>query len=134
MKFALFTIAAAMVSSAPAVHIPKEKLVVWRLEAKHAGRYDVDVVARGQSVRKLVVVSSGMEKISPIRLRGSFWERILSSAEPALPDSGAIEAVSVAYPERDIPLLGMQWNWIVLFFIVSLIAGFVFKSVLGVQI
>ncbi len=123
-----------LVSSAPAVRIPAEKSIVWRLEARQGGRYDVEVVAGGESASKLVVVSSGLEKLSPIRLRGNFWERMLSSSESALPDGGAIQAVSVSYPERTIQLFGVQWNWIVLFFIVSLVAGFVFKSALGIQI
>jgi len=123
-----------LVSSAPPVHIPKEKLVVWRLEAKQAGEYDIGIEISGQSVSKQVVVSSALERLSPIRLRGRFWERMLSSAEPALPDGSLIQSISVDYPERNIQLLGMQWNWIVLFFAVSLVAGFIFKSIFGIQI
>jgi hypothetical protein len=29
---------------------------------------------------------------------------------------------------------GSEWNWIVLFFVVSLVSGFIFKSALGIQI
>ncbi len=123
-----------LVSSAPPVHIPYEKSVAWRLEARHAGRFAVDVVAGGENASKLVMVSSGLEKISPVRLQGNFWARMLSSAEPALPDGGTIQAVSVSYSARNIELLGIQWNWLVLFFILSLAAGFVFKSVLRIQI
>lgn len=123
-----------LVSSAPAVHIPKEKLVVWRLEAKQAGEYAVDLEVNGQSINKQVVVSSALERLSPVRLRGTFWERMLSSAEPALPSNSLIQSITVAYPERNIELMGMQWNWIALFFVASLVAGFIFKSVFGIQI
>jgi hypothetical protein len=44
-----------------------------------------------------------------------------------------VKAIAVNYPVREIHLV-WEWNWIVLFFIVSLIAGFVFKSALGIQI
>ena len=90
-----------LVSSAPAVHVPKEKLVVWRLEAKQAGEYDVHIEVNGQSESKRVVVSSAIERLSPVRLRGKLWERMLSSAEPALPDSSLIQSISVDYPERE---------------------------------
>jgi hypothetical protein len=123
-----------LVSSAPAVHIPKEKLAVWRLEARQTGDYDINIEANGQTATKHIVVSSTLERISPLRLRGRLWERILSSSEPALPDSSSIQSISVDYPERNIQWLGVQWNWIVLFFIVSLAAGFIFKTVFGIQI
>ena len=123
-----------LTASAPPVHIPKEKLVVWRLEARHAGEYDVGIEVGGQSVDKQVVVSSTLERISPVKLRGSLWQRMLSSAEPALPDSSVIQSISVYYPHRSIRFLGMEWNWIVLFFVVSLVSGFIFKSALGIQI
>jgi general stress protein CsbA len=40
----------------------------------------------------------------------------------------------VTYPPRVINFAWMEWNWIVLFFVVSLIAGFIFKTALGIQI
>jgi hypothetical protein len=123
-----------LVTTAPAVHILHDKTVVWRLEAKQAGGFDVDLAAAGQDVQKRVVVSSALERISPVKLRGDFWGRLFSSAEPALPDSSVIQAITVDYPERTIRLFGVEWNWIVLFFVVSLAAGFIFKSVLGIQI
>jgi hypothetical protein len=123
-----------LTTSAPAVHIPAEKLVVWRVEAVKDGRYDVHIDGYGQTVSKQVVVSSEMERISPIRIQGNFWQRTLSSAEPALPDSSFVQSITVDYPERTISWIGIQWNWIVLFFIVSLVAGFIFKSALGIQI
>jgi len=83
---------------------------------------------------KHVVVESGLARLSQIRLRAKFWERVLESAEPAIPDSSGIDSIEVNYPVRNISFAWMEWNWIVLFFVVSLIAGFVFKSVFGIQI
>ena len=123
-----------LVSSAPAVHIPTENTVLWRLEATRAGDYDVDLASGGQEAHKRVVVSSALERLSPVRLRGQVWERLFTSGEPALADGSLIQAISVDYPERNIELFGMEWNWIVLFFVVSLISGFIFKSVLGIKI
>ncbi len=123
-----------LVISAPAVHIPNEKSVAWRLEANHPGQFSVDVTAGSETASKAVVVSASLERISPVRLRGNVWERMLSSAEPALPEDGTIQSISVSYPEQNIVLFGMKWNWLVLFFVVSLAAGFIFKSVLGIQI
>jgi hypothetical protein len=123
-----------LVSSAPAVHIPKEKEVVWRVVAQGEGKYDIHIAAAGQTASKQVVVSPGLARISQVRLRGNFWERMLSSGEPALAESSPIQSIAITYPPRVIDFAWMEWNWIVLFFVVSLIAGFIFKSVLGIQV
>jgi hypothetical protein len=120
--------------SAPALHIPNEKEVVWRVVAGREGNYDVTINAAGHAVSKQVIVSSGLARISPVRLSDNFWERMLTSAEPALEVNSPIQSIAVTYSPRVLSFAWMEWNWIVLFFVVSLIAGFVFKTVLGIQI
>jgi hypothetical protein len=121
-------------SSAPAVHIPKDNEIVWRVTAERDGRYDITVAAAGKTASKQVVVSPGLTRVSPVRLKDNFWERIFTSGEPALADNSPVQAITINYPAREISFAWMRWNWIVLFFVVSLIAGFVFKSVLGIQV
>jgi hypothetical protein len=123
-----------LASSAPAVHVPEDKEVVWRVVAEREGKYEIQLVAAGQTVSKQVVVAPGLARVSPVRLKDNFWERILSSGEPALADNSPIQSIAVTYPPRVIGFAWMEWNWIVLFFVVSLIAGFIFKSVLGIQV
>ena len=120
-------------STAPAVHVPADNEVIWRAAAAKQGRYEINVADEGQTVAKRVVVSEGIPRVSPIRLKG-FWKRIFISGEPALPDGGHIQSVEVVYPARNIYFLGMEWNWIWLFFVLSLVAGFAFKSILGIEI
>jgi hypothetical protein len=121
-------------STAPAVHSMKDNQVVWRVMAERAGRYDISITTAGQTVSKQVTVSPGLARISPVRLRGSFWERMFSSGEAALADGSPVQSITVSYPPRVIYFAWMEWNWIVLFFVVSLIAGFIAKSALGIQV
>jgi len=123
--------------TAPAVHIPAENKIVWRLTGSKEGKYEVKVAAAGpaaQAETKTVCVGGDLPRISAVRLRGQFWERMFLSAEPALPESSPIESLSISYPDRNIEIAGYGMNWIWLFFIVSMIAGFVFKELLGIQI
>lgn len=120
--------------TAPPVHVVAENEVVWRLAGSSEGRYEVKVVAAGQTVEKKVCVGNDLPRISTVRLRGKFWERIFSSAEPALPENSPIESISINYPDRNIDIAGYGMNWIWLFFILSMVAGFVFKELLGIQI
>lgn len=129
-----------LASSAPAVHIAKDKdkekdkEVVWRVVAEREGKYEIQIAAAGQSISKQVVVAPGLARISPVRLKDNFWERIFTSGEPALADNSPIQSITVSYPPRIIGFAWMEWNWIVLFFVVSLLAGFIFKTVLGIQV
>jgi hypothetical protein len=123
-----------LASTAPAVHIPNDKEVVWRVAALGDGHYEIHIIAGGQTASKQVVVSPGLARISPVRLRGSFWERLFTSGEPALAEDSPIRSIAITYPPRVINFAWMEWNWIVLFFVVSLIAGFIFKSALGIQV
>jgi hypothetical protein len=121
--------------TAPAVHAVAAREIIWRLAASKEGAYEVKLATAGQSVSKSVNVSSDVVKVSSVRLRGQFWERLFSSAESALPDSSPIESVAVDYPERNIDLYGFyEINWIWLFFILSMIAGFIFKELLGIKV
>jgi hypothetical protein len=123
-----------LTSSAPAVHVTRDKEVVWRVVAEREGRYDINVATASQTVSKQVVVSTGLVRVSPVRLRDNFWERMLTSDEPALADNSPIQSIRVTYPQRVIGFAWLEWNWIVLFFVLSLIAGFIFKTVLGIQV
>ncbi len=139
-------------ASAPPVHIAADNEVVWRLVASHDGAYQVKINAGDptatstvtpsvtpiltQTVTKTVRVSSQLARVSPERWRDHFWERVFFSGESALPANSAVESIAVDYPARNIPLgiAGYEMNWIWLFFILSMIAGFIFKELLGIQI
>ena len=121
-------------ATAPPVHIPAEREVVWRLTASQEGSYDIKIAAGGESVDKKVQVTSELSRLSPVRLRGRFWERMFLSAEAAIPDNNPIQSITVNYPERSISISGYEMNWIWLFFILSMIAGFIFKELLGIQV
>ncbi len=123
-----------LTSNAPAVHVAADNEIVWRVVAAKPGDYLVNVEAGGQSLSKTVAIGSGMPRLSPVRFRGRMWERIFLSAEPALPDNSAIAAIEVQYPSRDIAFAGLAWNWIWLFFVLSLAVGFLAKSILGIEI
>jgi uncharacterized membrane protein (DUF106 family) len=123
-------------ASAPPVHVAADNEVVWRLVASQDGSYDVKIVAAGQTVTKSVRVTSQLAQLSPERWRDHFWQRFFSSGESALPQNSTVESIVVDYPERNISLgvAGYEMNWIWLFFILSMIAGFIFKELLGIEV
>lgn len=120
--------------TAPPVHIPDDREVVWRLAAEKEGAYEVKATVDGKEYGKQVVVSSGLVRLSPVRLQGHLFERFFSSAEPGLPEGAPIASIQVGYPERIIRFAWIEWNWIWLFLTLSLAMGFLAKSILGIEI
>ncbi len=123
-----------LATSAPAVHIPSDDEVVWRVVAAKDGTYNINVGAGGQTFSKQVVVSPDIARLSPVRLRDHWIDRMFTSGEDALPSNGPIESIDVSYAPREISFAWIDWNWIVLFFVLSMIAGFAFKELLGIEI
>jgi hypothetical protein len=123
-----------LTTTAAAVHVPSANEVVWRVVASGNGNYQITMEAPGQTISKSVVVGSGLSRVSPVRLRGKVWERILFSGEPAILGNGPVDAIEIQYAARFITFAGIEWNWIWLFFVLSLAAGFGFKHILGIEI
>ena len=122
-------------SSAPAVHVPQRKggSVARRGRACRKIQHP-DYRCRANVFRSRWSWRRALARVSPVRLKDNFWERMFTSGEPALADNSVVQSIAINYPPREITFAWMEWNWIVLFFVVSFIAGFIFKSVLGIQV
>ncbi len=122
--------------SADVVHMPGSNEVIWRIPALDSGSQTLKVSVGGRTVAKSIVIGEGSypRRLSLIRLQGSVWKRLLDSGESPIEVDAAVQSIQVIYPTRKISLFGFRMNWIVWFFVFSMIAGYIFKSLLGIQI
>jgi uncharacterized membrane protein (DUF106 family) len=123
-----------LVITAPAVHVPAQNEIIWRVLAEGAGQHQLELAAGDQTFAKSLEVSGSIKRLSQVRLRDRWWERIFVSGEPALPTDSPFRSISVSYPGRTISFAWLEWNWIWLFFVLSLIFGFLFKTILRIEI
>lgn len=120
--------------TATPVRVPAENEIVWRVTAEREGSYHADVVVDGQRFSKEVIVADGLVRISAVRWRGHLWRRLLESGEDPLPEGAPVEAISINYLPRNLDLAIAQWNWIIVFFLASVLSALLFKKVLGIEI
>ena len=116
----------------PAVWIPKERQLAWRIAAEEPGDYEIGVVYEGETYSKTVSVSERIVRRSPRRVDTSFLEQLLWPAEDPLPSASPIQTISVGYPE-DPAFIGLpKWMWI--FFVLSIVFAFALRKRMGVTI
>jgi hypothetical protein len=72
--------------------------------------------------------------VSPNVVASNPLEIILNPGEKPIPKNPLIKRIEVGYPSRLIEILGWKTHWLVLFFIFSIISGFAFKGVFGVEL
>ena len=118
----------------PPVWIPSERELAWRLRAEQWGDYHLKLRLDGREYDKTAQVSRLVLRRSPVRLEPTLVNEVLYPAEDPLPGDGAVSAITVAYPESDVSVLGWPVNWLVLFFVLSVAFAFALRKPLGVTL
>jgi hypothetical protein len=103
----------------PPIRISSKSEISWRITAQgETGLLTIKADEKSFNINlndKNIWRDSGFENILYAWFTGSY---ALDS------DSSKIfSSITVSYPEKSINWLGIKWNWLILFFIVSLIAG-----------
>lgn len=121
--------------SAPAVRVPDEREVVWRIKALAPGRGRLALRAGGRTIEKTVAVGGRTpDRVSPLASRGSFLDRVLYPGEPPLPDGAPVRSVEIIYPARRLAAFGLGVHWLVAYLVLSVAFGFALKGVFKVEI
>lgn len=124
------------------LRIEEKREIDWRFSAKENGVHDLTIIVNEQKIAKKVFVNQkSLSKISSQKVRKNFIEELFNPGEPPLKGSHPIKSIEVAFPSKTMSLLG--WNipwilgvppWLMVYFVLSIFFGFVFKSVFKVEI
>jgi hypothetical protein len=127
--------AAGLAIETPSLRVPKEKEISWVVRAGQAGQYLLNVKCSGSVAQKTIVVADGgWERIAPRLVTAGFWNQWAHPGEASLPKSGLIEWVEVNYPGRSLGLFGWKAHWLILFFVLTCVLGFVGSKLLRVTV
>jgi hypothetical protein len=119
----------------PAVRVADEQEIDWRIRAPESGPASLTFRVAGKTIVKPVAVAGRrLSKIPTLTVRRSFFKELLYPGENPLPGGTPIDSIEVLYPSGGLSLFGLSVNWLVAYFILSIIFGFAFKGVFKVEI
>jgi len=122
----------------PAVWVPTLGEFNWELGADTPGDYELGFTLGNTTATKTVSVTDRVVRLSPERPPKAFVDQLEWPSEPPLPSGGAIERITIAYPEAAMSLFGWSWEWsfawMVVFFVLTMVFALVLKKPMGVEL
>lgn len=117
----------------PAVRIPSDLEIAWRLRAEKPGRHRMIVSVGDRKEDKEILVETGFGPLSVMRTAKPL-DMLLYPGEPLLKESHGLRSIQVAYPNAEMSVMGWRINWLVVFFVLSIAFAFLMKGFFRVEI
>ncbi len=130
----VLTVPLGLSMETPPLRIDGSKEIYWRIRADREGVYDLGFRVHNMEVKKKVFVTPKITRLSPETFKGGIVNSFLYPGEPSLTEGTVLESIKVTYPSAKISLFGWNIHWLVLFFILTLIFGFVLMKPFKVRI
>lgn len=116
----------------PPVWIPSEREAAWRIGFDRPGDYELVVSLDEKPVTKSVRVSDRLGRRAPGRFAAGLLNQLLYPAEDPIAPDVPIEAIEVAYRERELHVFGLAVDWMTAFFAMSLLFSWLLRTRFGV--
>jgi hypothetical protein len=119
----------------PAVRIPDEHEIDWRIRAPEKGPASLTFYVAGRTIKKPVAVAGRpLSKVSAMTVGRSFLKQLLYPGEKPLPPDTPVRSIEILYPAKHLGFLGFNLHWLIAYLALSIIFGFAFKGVFRVDI
>ena len=124
--------------ASPPLRIPSQGEINWKIRATAPGMHELTLETPQGSVTKMVPVADEGSRPTPLATaRGrAFSSRFLFfPVEPPLSPTGGVQGIDIPdWPHRDLRVFGLGVHWLVMFFVISLAAGFAVKGFFNVEV
>jgi len=119
----------------PPLNMPEDGEMNWRVRAKAAGEHKILLNVAGQKISKEITVSRGkLTQLSKVRVGSHFWDVLLNPGERPIDGNSYVRSIGINYRSRSIEIIGWRLHWLVLYLVLSIIAGFALKGVFKTEI
>jgi len=133
LKNTSITVSEGLEILTPALRIDELNEVDWKVQALNPGTHRIDINVAGEKYSKDVVIAAEANTLTSRRLK-SFLLSILYPGEDLLPSESKVKSIKIAYSSGSVQMFGYHFHWLLVFCVVSIIAGLAFKRVLKVEI
>jgi len=110
-----------------------DRAVYWKLKAKAAGQQTLTIQVGAEEFPKELVVGDGFMRTSVKRPDHSLTDLLLHPAERPFAKDAPVRSIAIEYPARKSWTSGTD-AWVAYWFIVSMVAAFIGRPWLNVQI
>jgi uncharacterized membrane protein (DUF106 family) len=110
-----------------------DRTVYWNVVGKTPGTWTLAFQAGETAAEKEIAVGDDFRRVSIKRPARDWEELVLHPWEAPFARESIVQAIEIDYPERTGWTSGTN-NWIIFWFIASMVAAFVFKPLLNVNI
>lgn len=117
-----------------AVRVAALNEVLWRIIPTAEGEHTITVRIGDSSATKTVRVANGPARRSPRRISPGLVEQLLYPSEAPLPTTGSIAAISVAYPETGVVVLGWHVHWMIVYAVLSVVTALLLARRFGITL
>ena len=115
------------------VRVPSKNMVCWNLKTKMDGTHLLSFNVGGDNFEKELVAGNQFMPTSIKRPGRNFGDLLLHPREEPFAQSSTVQSIELTYPERDSFTSGTN-NFVIYWFIVSMIAAFAVKPFFDVNI
>jgi hypothetical protein len=118
----------------PPLRIDGGNEIYWRIRVEKEGVYDLVFQENNNKVKRKLFVTSGITRLSPETFKGGIINAFLNPGEPSITGSTIIESIEVKYPSSKTIIFGWNIHWLVIFFVLTLVFGFMLMKPFKVRI
>lgn len=119
----------------PPLRIEEDREIDWRFSPKEKGLQLLTIEVGSQAVTKTLLVGGRLlNRISPVKVQNRFLDEMLYPTERPLPTDSPIQSIEITYPSLRMEVLGWHIHWLVVFFVLSIVAGYALKGLFKVEI
>jgi hypothetical protein len=115
------------------VRVASKRELCWNIRACTGGQHHLVFQVDGQDIDKELAVGDGFMRVSTQRPGWSWSEALLHPWEQPFRPTSPVQSIEIDYPTRSSWTSGSN-SWVIYWFVVSLIAAFCFRKVVGVNL
>jgi hypothetical protein len=115
------------------VRVVSQREVCWSIRTRQPGYHRLQFRIGGQTVEKELSVGDGFMRVSTSRPEWNWWQAVLNPRERPFERDSAVKSIEIEYPTRSSWTSGTD-DWVIYWFVVSLLAGFCLRGALNVNL